>query len=98
MKIYRLTNNKTGKVIYEGSLAECKKREKDSLEYVGVTTPIYRATNNNGLDETGTMSELTEKLDIPLLTLYNYTRYTRRNDGLFVEKVGEHVVQKETKD
>lgn len=88
MKIYRLINKK-GEVIVQGSLEECRKKEKDRLEYVGISTPIYRATDNNGLDETGTVKELMEKLNLPMLTLYNYTRYKRKSDGLYVQKVKE---------
>lgn len=93
MKIYRLVNKK-GETVVQGSLEECQRREKDRLEYVGVSTPIYRATDNNGLDETGTMKELMAKLNLPMLTLYNYTRYARRGDGLYVQKVKE-VIRKD---
>lgn len=90
MKIYRLINKK-GEVVYQGSLEECRKREKDKLEYVGISNPIYRVTDNNGLCEKGTMKQLANKLQIPLLTLYNYTRFKRQGDGLYVEKIEERV-------
>lgn len=87
-KIYRLVD-KDNKIIFQGSLEECSEKEIDRLEYVGIEVPVYHVINNKGIDETGTMQELAEKLNMSYLTLYNYTRYKRKHDGLFVEKVGD---------
>lgn len=90
-KIYRLID-KQGNVLFEGTYEECAEKEKDKLVYVGISTPIYRATNNNGVDITGTMSSLAKTLNMKYVTLYNYTRYKRQGDGLFLEKVGNKIV------
>lgn len=90
-RIYRLVD-RNNKIIYQGSYEECSKREIDKLEYVGICTPIYQATDDNGLNVTGTMKELSMKLNIPFLTLYNYTRYKRKKDGLTIRKIGETIV------
>lgn len=86
--VYRLIDSE-GNIIYEGSYSECLKREADRIEYVGVKTPIYHATSDTGVNITGTVREISEKLHISYLTLYNYTRYKRQYDGLFLEKVEE---------
>ncbi len=91
-KVYKLVNQQ-GETTYQGSLEECREKEIDKLVYVGTSTPIYRATNDNGLDEQGTMDYLSKKLNVPILTLYNYTRFKRNRDGLYVEKVSEQINQ-----
>lgn len=87
-RIYRLVDKK-GRILFQGTYEECLKKEKDRLEYVGISTPIYRVTDDSGLDVKGTMKELSAKLNIPYISLYNYTRFRRKHDGLFVEKIGE---------
>lgn len=89
MQLYRLKDKK-GNILYEGSYAECRKREVDIIEYVGVVAPKYRATNNKGLNVEGTMKELSKILNENLINLYNYTRYTRKSDGLHLKKVGKN--------
>ena len=91
-KIYRLVD-KDNNVIFQGTYEECSEREQDRLEYVGIGTPIYHATTDNGIDITGTVNDIAKLLNVSYLTLYNYTRYKRRSDGLFLEKVGNKVVE-----
>lgn len=90
-KIYRLVD-KENNILFEGTYEECCEREQDKLVYVGISTPIYHATNDDGIDITGTMSSIAESLNMSYITLYNYTRYKRRSDGLFLEKVGTKIV------
>ena len=90
-KIYRLID-KFNNVIFEGTYEECAKREQDKLVYVGISTPIYHATNDEGIDITGTMKSIAESLNMSYITLYNYTRFKRHSDGLFLEKVGDKIV------
>ena len=92
MQLFRLVNKK-GETVFQGSYEQCKRREKDVLEYVGVSTPIYRATDNNGLCIEGEMQDISDKLGIPVITLYNYTRYARKKDGLYVKKLKEEVIK-----
>lgn len=90
-RVYRLVD-KNGNILFQGTYDECIKREFDKLEYVGISTPVYKATNDNGLYLEGTMKELSEKLNESYLNLYNYTRYKRKCDGLFISRIGDDIV------
>lgn len=90
-RIYRLVD-KDDNVLFEGTYDECVAREHDKLVYVGIRTPIYHATSDDGVDITGTMQSIAKSLGMSYITLYNYTRFKRRSDGLFLKKVGDKVV------
>lgn len=90
-RIYRLLD-KDDNIIFEGNYEECTAQEQDKLVYVGIKTPLYHATSNDGVDITGTMHDIAKSLNMSYVTLYNYTRYKRRNDGLFLEKIGDKIV------
>lgn len=90
-KIYKLVD-KAGKTLFEGTYDECASQEQDKLVYVGISTPVYHATSDDGIDITGTVSSIAESLGMSYITLYNYTRYKRKSDGLFLEKVGNKIV------
>ena len=90
-RIYRLVD-KDNNIIFQGTYEECLEREHYKLEYVGISKPIYHAINYDGLDITGTMKDIASSLNISYLTLYNYTRFKRRSDGLFLEKIGDKIV------
>lgn len=82
---YQLT--KHGKVLFTGTFDECISKLPYKIERVEEVTPVYDVRNDNGRLCRGTIDEICKSLNMTKLNAYNYTRYKRKRDGLFLERI-----------
>lgn len=78
---------KHGKVLFTGTYDECLNKLPYKIERVEDVAPIYEASYDDGKSYRGTIDELCKQLNMTRLNVYNYTRYKRKKDGLFIARI-----------